>query len=155
MKLARFFESATRDSGATYVRMVDDAPEWLTDAVRAAHLGDLPNDWIYEQCRDVCDAIDEGSISDSDSVSVWADGRADIYTHDLYAFAKDMFHTYTFSNGEELARDVGGDNDRGSISEQIGRVQYFAIETIAQAILSAFEEHSADDDDDDDENEAT
>lgn len=143
MKLGRFFESATRDSGATCVRMVDDAPEWLTDAVRAAHLGDFPNDWIYEQCRNVCDAIDDGAISDSDSVSQWADGAADIYTSDLFAFAKDMFHTYTFSNGEELARDVGGDSDRVSISEQIGRVQYFAIEAIAQSILSAFETRMA------------
>lgn len=48
-----WFEWATRPDGERFVRLMDGAPEELSDAVRDAHGELLPNDSVYELCRAV------------------------------------------------------------------------------------------------------
>ncbi len=77
--LADAFETATRDNGEEFQRLQDSAPEWMAEAVRAAHDGGtlMPNDWSYrltsamadhiaealeyDASRDLADIVDEGS----------------------------------------------------------------------------------------------
>jgi hypothetical protein len=81
--LAAAFEHRTRDNGETFHALRADSPEWMTDAVHAAHGGMLPNDWRY---RAISDAAQR--MSDSDDFSVPQDGydEPDAYTSDRIAW---------------------------------------------------------------------
>lgn len=71
--LAGAFETRTRDNGDVFYVLADGSPEWMTEAVRAAHDGALPNDWAHKLCAWVADTArqyDEpedyaGEIADS------------------------------------------------------------------------------------------
>jgi len=137
MKLSKFFTTGTRDNGETFTTLTDDRPEWLQDAIREAHVSDLPNDWIYAECSAACDAIDDESLTDEDSIHEYADGRVDIYTKDLARWYADMCLSDTFASAESDAEDIGPSDDM-SIDAQLRRLQYFACARIARTMLDAF-----------------
>lgn len=82
------FETATRDNGQTFHKLKADAPEWMTDAVHAAHGDMMPDDWRYQAIRAA--ALDMADLSDDDDPDDLAhercDGLTDIYTADLTAW---------------------------------------------------------------------
>ncbi len=81
------FERAERADGTLYTRTRGDAPDWVSDLVREAHVGMLPDDWRYETIREACGAIedaDEDAELD-DLPHEFANGM-DVYTHDLVAW---------------------------------------------------------------------
>lgn len=86
---ATCFERAKRgEDGPEYLRVRDDAPEWVTDMVReAAHEGAslLPDDYRYRFAAEAVDIIAEHEDEDEarDAAREW---EADIYTHDLTAW---------------------------------------------------------------------
>jgi hypothetical protein len=135
MNLARWFETRTRANGEAFVTIKDDAPEWLRGAVRDAHAGDLPSDWIYAECQAACEAIDEGTLSDEDDLHQHADDRVEIYTKALFAWAADMSGTTTWASAEEEAEEVG--SNTGGCEERIRAIQFFAIKSIASSMLEA------------------
>lgn len=135
--LSKFFETKTRDSGESFVTLIDDAPEWLQDAIREAHQGDLPNDWVYEQCRAACEAVDDDTLN-PESVYEHADSQVDIYTKSLFQWAADMCGTSTFSEAEERARD-SGDDGNVEIEKRLSVIQFYAIAVIAETMLAAIE----------------
>ncbi len=137
MKLASFFTKITANDGSERTICTDDAPEWLTEAIEDAHQGDLPNDWIYDECRAACEAIDEGSLTDDDSVHEHADCRVEIYTKPLFQWAADMCLSSTYSHAEEEANDIIDHNADGDTVKRFTAIQYCAIATIARVILSA------------------
>ena len=76
------FEKAHRPDGEVYTRLREDAPEWLRDAVHEAHDDEIPNDWRYEKCAELWDAItDEGNAGMEPYE--FAEGLTDIYTSRL------------------------------------------------------------------------
>lgn len=79
--MAAAFETRTRANGDAFVCLKDGAPEWMTEIVRAAHDGSLPDDWTYDAVRQCVDLIAEGN--DPDDVAP----EADVYTSDLLAWA--------------------------------------------------------------------
>jgi hypothetical protein len=133
---SKHFVSDKRDNGETFTTLKDDRPEWLQDAVREAHQTDLPNDWIYGECKAAVEAFDEGSLTDEDSIHEYADGRVDIYTKDVYQWAADMCLSSTFSYAEEEAEGMGVDL-KGGVVKLLQTVQYCAISTIARTMLEA------------------
>lgn len=142
IKLAPFF--TTENPRKVWI-LVDDAPEWLKDAVREAHQGDMPNDWIYSEIRDVCQAIDDGDLGlddcgdpDHDKIHEYADGAVDIYTKGLYQWQADMCLTDTYSYAEEQLSEFGGEASTGE--KRISALQYCAIEAIAVTVLNAWRE---------------
>jgi hypothetical protein len=139
MKLANWFETRKRDDGGEFVTLMDDAPEWLRDAVRGAHAGDLPSDWVYAECWAACEAIDEGSLSNDDDVHAHADTRVDVYTRRLFAWAAEMCGTTTWASAEEEAEEAGSNTDR--CEEKIKVIQLFAISSIAGSMLRAVAAH--------------
>lgn len=134
MKLGSFFETRKRDNGDEYSTLIDSRPEWLHNAVREAHSGDLPNDWIYLECRAACDAIDEGSLRDDDAMHEYADGRVDVYTQALYQWAADFCLSRVWAEAESEAEDFGVE---GAIEDKLRSIQFCAIRRIAQAMLDA------------------
>jgi hypothetical protein len=143
--LLQYFRSIKRDSGETVWCLTEDRPEWLQDAVRDAHGTDLPNDWIYGACRDACSAIEDGSLSDDDSVHEWADSQVDVYTRDLFQWSADMCQTDAWSEAESEASDIGSaDTD---MEKRIMVLQCLAYAAIARRMLSAVEDNSDDDTD--------
>lgn len=149
IKLGSFFVTKAREgaevSDKTFVSLKDDAPKWLHEAIRAAHNGDLPNDWIYAECEAACDAIDAGDLgtdpeTDGDALHGYADGRVEIYTGKVFQWLADMWSSSTYSEAEERAKELG---DRGgaSIEEIVKATQYCAIEAIASAMLAAAREN--------------
>ena len=91
--LASAFETATRPDGTPYVRLREGAPQWMADAVRVAHDGVLPNDWIYQACQEAADALAEALEYEEDlhdAASEHAHSRTDIYPSDLCRWLADV-----------------------------------------------------------------
>lgn len=137
IKIGSYFATETRADGTRYTCLTYAAPDWLMQAVRDAHQGDFPNDWIYEECRAAADAIDEGSIRTCDDIHQHADCRVDVYTKNLYQWAAEFCNSDTFAAAEESADDIG--QTSGSTVDRLATVQYCAIEHIAHVILDAYE----------------
>ena len=134
------FETKTRDSGGgTFVTLRDDAPEWLQDAIREAHQGTMPNDWIYAECEAAWDAYTDQEARPDEHEH--ADGRVDVYTKALYQWAADMCLTDLYSEAEQSAAELGPEGD---MSQRLTSLQYCAIEMIAATIWDAIEANAAD-----------
>lgn len=144
IKLGSFFVTGKRNNGETFVSLKDERPEWLHDAVRDAHAGDFPNDWIYAECRAACDAIDDGSIDvDNRDVSdqVWehADGRVDVYTRKLYQWAADKCLSDTFAQAESEVNDLlDGVTDT---AKRLSVIQFCAIQSIVNVMVEAWRDN--------------
>ena len=77
-------ERATREDGSQYVRVKDDAPEWVRTMVYDAHSDILPDDWRYQTIRDAIEAIMDGGTDDpSDEARHAFADDADVYNSDL------------------------------------------------------------------------
>lgn len=136
---AKHFETKTRDNGDRFTSLKDDRPEWLQDAVYAAHQGTMPNDWIYAECLATAEAFDAGELSDEDNVHEFADARVDVYTKALYQWATDMCLTDTWANAESEASDLGEVPDT---EKRIATIQFCAIRAIAETMRAACAEAS-------------
>lgn len=136
--LASFFVTKRRGRGPkaeTFVTLKNNAPEWLEGAVRDAHCGDLPDDWTYAECRDVCEAIDSGDL-DTDDVHEYADSAAEAYTQCLYQWGAEHRLGGLFSEAKSRVEDMGGYGDMDT-ADRIALVQSCAVEIIAETIVSA------------------
>ncbi len=104
------FERAERADGTPFTRTRDNAPEWVSDLVREAHGGMLPDDWRYETIREACGAIDEaGADADTDDLQhEFADG-VDVYTSDLLAWLGS--HGGRQGYCDDAARELGAEDD--------------------------------------------
>lgn len=75
------FTTDTRNDGATYWKLRDGSPAWMTDVVRAGHGPDFfPDDWRYEFIQNAVNLLAECSGDEDaarDSI------ESDIYTSDL------------------------------------------------------------------------
>jgi hypothetical protein len=134
---ASHFVSSKRDNGDTFVTLSPDRPGWLQDAVYAAHLDTLPNDWIYEECRAAVEAFDSGELdAEGDGVHDFADSRVDVYTKILYQWAADFCLTDTWAEAESEASDCGMPDET---EKRIAVIQYMAIRRIAETMREACE----------------
>lgn len=143
MELAPYFERVQRDGGVTlYVRLKAGHPDWLQDAVYAAHDREMPNDWRYEQCKYIAAAIDDGN---DDAMDI-ADGLVDPYTRDLLTWVSGNLNRvgYVDEAVEELAGAMVG------IESAIRLGQFRCLTDMAQVMIDAANEHADDDDDEDD-----
>jgi hypothetical protein len=137
---ARHFVTHTRGAAdITYVTLTEGAPDWLKEAVREAHQGTLPSDWIYAECQAATIAFDEGTLDDSeddDCVHEHTDSRIDTATKDLYQWAADFCLTDTFAAAEEEATDMGMLEEKETV-KRIMSVQYAAIRHVTDVMRQA------------------
>ena len=135
-KLSGYF---TTDNPRGCVALVDDAPEWLSDAIHAAHGDGWPNDWTYEACQAACDSIAEYDGDPGEDWShEWADGQVDTRTHDLLAWlAADIDRAALV---DEACEELCVERDAG-IVQRISNGQYVVYRNIADTIGRAWEEY--------------
>lgn len=83
-ELGAAFEGATRPDGSTYRRLRDGSPEWMTDAIRAAHSNAdiLPDDWRYAMIEAAADIMAEADDLDDAACTL----EPDVYTSELAAW---------------------------------------------------------------------
>ncbi len=62
------FERRERSDGSEFVALCDGAPDWVRDAVYAAHDDEAPNDWRYAACFNVVCSFDEFAVSPGERV---------------------------------------------------------------------------------------
>lgn len=112
------FETVARDDTSTYSRLQEGSPEWMTDAIRAAHLnGELmPHDWVYDACNIAASYLAESNPDTwDDQVSEWADALVDVYNTDRLQWLGSSLHfaymvddaVKEFGHGETLLDDIG------------------------------------------------
>lgn len=75
------FHTDTRDNGETFYKLREDAPEWMRDAIRAAHdaVDEMPDDDVYECCRDAAGFLSDWSDWGGDVPGEFADGQVSAY----------------------------------------------------------------------------
>lgn len=61
-QLLSSFERASRPDGSSHLRLSSGSPQWMTDAVMAAHDEELPNDSRYELIRDCLQALSDDGV---------------------------------------------------------------------------------------------
>lgn len=130
--MKEFFTTLTHSNGESFTVLRHKAPEWLKLAVNKAHCGDPTNVWIYAECQAACEAIVDGGLIDDESVFDYTDRRVDVDTSDIYQWAADMCLTHTYTEAENDEISATGPAD------QIGLIQFRAIERIAQTMLNAY-----------------
>lgn len=86
-ELYRAFQAKTRDNGDTFYCLQDGSPEWMTDAIRAAHdsANMLPDDWRYDAIREAAGVIEDADDF-ADAGDQFADG-VDVYNGALLSWA--------------------------------------------------------------------
>jgi|HubBroStandDraft_2_1064218.scaffolds.fasta_scaffold00990_12 hypothetical protein len=130
--------TGTEAGGEPFTTLADDAPEWLRSAVREAHHGTLPTDWIYAECLAAAEMFDAGDLVDSEEddgdVHAYADSRVDVYTKTLYEWAADFCLTDTWAEAEQEAKDMGLPEET---EKRIAVIQYAAIRHIADTMRRA------------------
>ena len=142
IKLGSFFVTGKRDNGETFRAPYRRAPQWLHDAVRDAHAGDFPNDWIYRECRPRATRSMRGVSRMTTPCHEYADSRVDIYTRDLYQWAADMCLSDTYAGAESEAGDFLG--EESDTIKRLSAIQYCAIGAIARIIMREADENAGD-----------
>jgi hypothetical protein len=155
-KLGDWFETRHRQEkdgskGEAFVTLKDGHPKWLQEAIREAHRGLLPDDWIYGECAAVCEAVDAGDLAAPDesgdldgdcldALDSFVEGRVDIYTKEIFAWAHRMCLTDLFAEAEERARD-GGLEEGVDTAKRLSAIQACAIYIVAETMLQGLRGH--------------
>ena len=138
-QLADAFTTDTRNDGTTFTKLRDGSPQWMTDAIHAAHGDILPLDWIYEQCGRMADKMTEYEPEQwDDSVSEWADSLVDVYNIDR---ARWLALHLDFAGFVDEAVEEFGHSDQGVFGD-IAYGQFKLLEQIAYSMLSAVNEQA-------------
>lgn len=136
MSISRFFETVIRDDSTSFVIWRNDRPDWLRDAVYEAHDVDPPNDWRYEMCSRIADAIDDdpdAALGDPcEAVRDWAD----VYTSDLFSWYADNVSRIAYA---DKVLDLGF-TLREPITDTLRVGQQLCIEEMAAVMVRAVEE---------------
>jgi hypothetical protein len=132
------FNNDTRPDGEEFVKLKHDHPDWVLDAVRKAHAGALPDDWLFKTCREafaeLVECIKNGE--DLDSFAAEFADSVDDYTAQLLKYAA----RNAASSFIEQAREEGLVTVDSSLDERIRAGQYMERQDVAEAILRACRE---------------
>jgi hypothetical protein len=136
--LAGSFETRERDNGGTFHALKDNAPQWIADAVRAAHGDRLPCDWIYKQCDAIASDIRQAILHEDIEPNDLADSietEADIYTASLTAWLADDIRNLDYCN--QWADDMPV--RKSDLCAMISGGQWLAKQEIAGAMVQAYQ----------------
>lgn len=88
------FETCSRDDGSEFLKLSSVSPEWMTEAVKAAHDDELPNESRYELIRDCLQALsDDGVESQGEALESSLELSIDLlptHTSELLRWFSDM-----------------------------------------------------------------
>ena len=141
---AEWFESAERrPDGHRFIRLKHGTPDWIYNAVKAAHVGMLPDDRIYQLCRDAFEFIQDNSDVESDELAhEFADGAVDVYTDDRVQWL--VSHPVRVQVCDDAEAEYGyPGRAAGGIAQMIGLGQYAEARDVFAVIFAACEEQAA------------
>lgn len=123
----------TRNDGKDFYKLRDGSPQWMTDAVHAAHGDIMPDDWIFDQCDSIARSLTEYEPERwEDAAHDIADGLVDVYNNDR---ARWLASHLAFGEMCDEATDELG--QASGIYETIGRGQYYMLLRMVDAIVNA------------------
>ncbi len=133
-----WFETAHRgdDPEQPYTRLRDGAPEWLSDLVREAHAGMLPDDWKYRCISSALECIAE-SDDPEDAAHEWADGECDVYTSDRLAWLSSNLRRPNYC--DDAVGEMSIDYGQEGIVGLIACGQYQEAREVFASVLSSLE----------------
>jgi len=150
--LADAFEIKTRDNGETFYCLKDGRPDWMQDALRAAHDGGdmMPNDWSYSLAHDMAQHIAESLEYDAgedraDIIWQGADSLVPAYNGPRLDWLSSHLSRLAFV--EEAIEDAGGALPKdGGLMAAIGWGMARELEMIGNALWDAIEAEAGEDD---------
>lgn len=131
----------TRPDGTSFVRCTDDAPEWVREAVYAAHAGMMPDDTKYSMVRDVADAIAEAleySEDLDDARHERVDGLVPTYNSDRVKWLAS--HLDRASYVDDARREYG--TEGADLFDQLGAGIYAEYDEIWGILADAIAERA-------------
>lgn len=134
--LAGAFETRHRPDGETFTALRDDAPEWMRDAVHAAHGDMLPDDGIFRMCESAAECIAEADDPE-DAAHEWADGEVSCYHAARVAWLAAAPIT-RLGRCDDALEEHGSDAARG-VSDLIALGWYTEARDVFGAILGGCE----------------
>lgn len=84
-QLDRALVTGKRDNGEDFYKLRDEAPQWMIDAVHAAHGDMLPDDWKYKMIADLASSLaelDDDATQDAIERAIY-ELEAPVYTAQL------------------------------------------------------------------------
>lgn len=123
--------------GVRFIALKEGSPDWMRDAVFAAHGDMLPDDWRYEAIQDAAEHISELSTMDypEDEGEEWAYARVSVYTSNLLAWV-----------GSNLSRvgycDEGIATENGGLVSLMSAGQYMELRETYDLLVGALRYHA-------------
>lgn len=113
------FVTRKRDDDEEFFTLIDGAPEWMTDIVRTAHDGLMPNDWSYRLIRSVAmeisDLLTSNPDADADDLDEWRHERIDslipVYNAERLDWVSSNLYRAEYVNDAIKEYGVGDDPD--------------------------------------------
>lgn len=139
------FERSTRDNGDTFVKLSADAPEWMTEVVRAAHDDMLPDDWRYDCVREACGFIHDRDGDDMDDAGHEFADDVDVYNSNLLAWVSSNLTRMSYVD------DAISEYQPDSLAKALMAGQAEERREVFEAVLSALQDVADEMDDSDDE----
>jgi hypothetical protein len=141
--LAHAFELKTREDGSTYYTIRDGSPDWMIEAVMAAHDEELPNDWRYSVCNFLAQNLAEYDSAEEayEHVGELAESQSTVYTSELLSWYAERPSRLDYADQAE--ENMGYGHDPGAITgDRLHLGHYYAIQQMAELLISACEERS-------------
>jgi hypothetical protein len=130
-----WFERAERQDGESFIRVKQDAPEWVTQLVMNAHGDFLPDDWRYDCIRAVLGDIADNEPDDLDEFAAeFADGQVDVYNGARTAWLASNLNRAAYC--DEAAEEFGYDSEQG-VFGLIGLGQYMEASEVYAAVVES------------------
>lgn len=133
-----FYKAFTQDNPRKVWSLRDDAPQWMTDAIREAHFdGRLPDDWIFEHARLIVGELADREDPGGDDHHEICDGLVDIYTSALCSWIGDNARNASLVDEAQSEGLLAPD---ATLDQRIQAAQYIALTYICGALQSALDE---------------
>jgi len=140
-ELAESFIEDTRADGSKFIRLRDGHPEWMRDAVREAHGGSAPHDWLYAACAEMASRIVEYGCETADDArdvcAELASEACDTSNSDLLSWLATCPGAVDDTD-EAVAQGYGGDAS-GNVIELIRCGQFYRYDTIGHTFINVVE----------------
>lgn len=142
---ASSFETRQRDTGEEFVCLVDGSPDWMRDAIREAHGGRMPCDYLYRACKAAVDhfaeTLEESGremLDDShDAAFDFAESFVSVYHADRFAWLADHLDNHQLV---DQMREEGMVDEEAPISDMVAAGMATQAEAVFERIAEAIEE---------------
>lgn len=133
----------TRTDGTKFLKLAEGSPDWMHDAIRAAHCDMMPDDTRYNMIGECLskledyldeDAEDFSDLYDRGIDSEIADGLVDIYNFDRLQWLSSSLHRAEYVDESREQGLIGEDT---CLFNQIGIGQYAEYQEILQSLMSS------------------